>query len=214
MKGIIFTIDSLIALGIIIGVISGLVFFRTKVASPYLASQQLHFISEDVLTVLSNSKLRDVVDNQSLLDQYILDGVLNQSDLDEKTIDVIGALWSSGNISEAANLTEDILDDFIPSNIGYEFLIDNDPIYNSSDTTRPSYEDSEIEISSGRIVSGYERGKATEGYVARAIARRISKNNTLVVMGDVIYSSISRVDSGDHCTILVHNKLHYLIVTF
>ncbi|NIO44691.1 MAG: hypothetical protein GTN36_04020 [Candidatus Aenigmarchaeota archaeon] len=190
MKAIVFTIDALIALGIIIGVISGLIFFRTKVASPLLASQQLHFISEDILTVLSNSKLRDVVDNQTLLNQYITDGILNQTDLDEKTIDVIGALWSSGNISEAANLTKDILDDFVPSNIGYEFLINNDPIYNSSDTVRPSYENSTIEISSGRIVSGYERGKSTEGYVARAIARKISKNNTLVVMGDIITSSV------------------------
>jgi len=197
MKAIIFTVDALIALGIIIAVISGFIFFRTKIASPYLASQQLHFISEDVLTVLSNSKLGDVVDNKTLLNQYIADGILNQEDLDEKTIDILGALWSAGNISESANLTKDILDDFIPSNLGYEFLIDDDPIYISSDTSRPSYENSTIEISSGRIISGYEKYKPMEGYVARAIARRISKNNTLVVMGDVITSSVGVPSQND-----------------
>ncbi len=172
MRGIIFTIDALIALGIIIAVIAGLIFFRTRVTSPYLASEQLHFVSEDVLTVLSNSKLGDVCDNQSLLNQYISTGILNQSDLEERTIDIIGALWSAGYVEEAANITKDILNGFIPSNMGYEFLIDGDPIYNSSDTSRTDYQNSTIEISSGRVVSGYERGKATEGYVARAIARK------------------------------------------
>ena len=103
MKAIVFTIDALIALGIIIAVISGLIYFRTRIASPYLASQQLHFVSEDVLTVLSNSKLREVCDNQTLLNQYIADGTLSQDDMDEKTIDIIGALWSAGKVEEAAN---------------------------------------------------------------------------------------------------------------
>lgn len=202
MKGLVFTIDALIALSIIISVISGLIFFRTKIASPYLASQQLHFISEDVLTVLSNSKLKDAVDNKTLLEEYVSRGILNQKNLDEKTIDIIGSLWSAGNISEAANITKDVLNNFIPSNIGYEFLIDDDSIYNSSDTSRPSYDNSTIEISSGRVVSGYEKYKPTEGYVARAIARRISKNNTLIVMGDVVTSSVCRDTNqdGTKCT--------------
>jgi hypothetical protein len=189
LKGIVFTLDSIIAFGIMVFIISFLIFFRTETVSPYLAAQQLHSMSEDILTVFSESKLREVV-SQSVLQIYLTDGTLNQSDLDEKTIDVLGALWSAGKDEEAANIIEDILDTFVPNNLGYGVLINKSNVYNSSDTLRPNYEDSSIEISSTRIASGYEKYKPTEGYVARSIARTIKKNNTLVVMGDVITSSV------------------------
>jgi hypothetical protein len=198
LKGIVFTLDSIIAFGIMVFIISFLIFFRTETVSPYLAAQQLHSMSEDILTVFSESKLREVV-SQSVLQIYLTDGTLNQSDLDEKTIDVLGALWSGGKDEEAAAITKDILNTFIPSNLGYGLLINNINVYNSSDTSRLSYGDSSIEISSARIASGYEKYKATEGYVARVLAKRISKNNTLIVMGDVIYSSISKKEAGNKC---------------
>jgi len=188
MKGIVLTLDSIIALLIMITVISLLIFFRTETISPFFTAQQLHSLSEDALTILSESTLREVT-NQTLLNYFIQNGVLNQSDLDKKAIDVIGALWSA-NKPEAANISKDILNDIVPDNIGYQVLINGDNIYNSSDTTRPSYNDATVEISSARIASGYEKYKPTSGYVARALARAVKKNNTLVVMGDVITTSV------------------------
>lgn len=198
LKGIVFTLDSIIAFGIMLFVISFLVFFRTESSSPYLAAQQLHCMSEDVLTVFSESQIKEVV-SPSLLSYYISNGILNETDLSKKTIDIIGALWSGGKTDEAANMTKDILDTFIPPNLGYRLLIDDDDVYNSSDTLRTSREDATVSISSNRIASGYEKYKATEGYVARALAKSIEKSNTLIVMGDVIYSSISKTDDGDRC---------------
>ena len=199
IKGIVFTLDSIIAFGIMIFVISFLVFFRTDTASPYLAAQQLHSMSEDVLTIFSESKINEVV-SQSLLDYYVSEGVLNATDLDKNTIDIIGALWSGGKTDEAANITKHILETFIPQNMGYGLSIDDDDVYNSSDTSRPSIDDSYLVIASNRIASGYEKYKATEGYVARALAKSVEKSNTLIIMGDVIYSSISKADAGTRCT--------------
>ncbi|MFH0929208.1 MAG: hypothetical protein V1818_02505 [Candidatus Aenigmatarchaeota archaeon] len=198
LKGIVFTLDSIIAFGMMIFVLSFLLFFRIETSSPYLAAQQLHSMSEDVLTVFSESKISEVA-SPSLLSYYISIGVLNETDVDKKTIDIIGALWSAGRADEAANITKDILDSFVPQNLGYGLLIDNDEVYNSSDTPRPRFEDSTIAISSNRIASGYEKYKATEGYVARALAKSVEKSNTLIVMGDVIYSSISKTDEITRC---------------
>ena len=197
MKAIIFTLDAIVAFGIVIAIISGLIFFRTEIVSPYLAAQRLHSVSEDMIGILTNSRLRDVT-NQSLLNQYISDGTLEEKDLDKNTIDIIGALWSAEKIEEAANITKSVLDGFIPNNTGYEFLINGDSIYNSSDTNRPKIEDASLEISSGRVVSGYEKYKPTEGYVARAIATSIKKNTTLVLMGDVISSSVRKLWGGNN----------------
>lgn len=197
-RGVVLTLDSIIAFGIMTVIISSLMFIRIESNYPYLAAQQMHSMSEDVLTILSESKINEVT-SQSLIDAYMLSGVLNETDLDKNTIDIIGSLWSAGRIEEAANITKDILNDFLPSNFGYRLLIDDDNVYNSSDTTRLAYSDSTISISSNRIASGYEKYRATEGYVARALARSVEKSNTLIVMGDVIYSSISKSDQGDKC---------------
>jgi hypothetical protein len=158
VKGIVLTLDSIVAMLIMVSVISLLVFFRTETISPFLTAQQLHSLSEDALNILSESTLREVT-SQDLLNQYLHSSppVLNESDLDKSAIDVIGALWSENNISEASNITKDILGSILPDNVGYEVIINNYSIYNSSDTTvRPPYSESAAEISSGRVASGYE----------------------------------------------------------
>jgi hypothetical protein len=173
MKGLVLTLDSVISLLIMITVISLLMFFRTESTSPFFSAQQLHSLSEDALTIMSESTLREVASN-NLIDQYLFDGILNESDLDKKAIDIIGALWAA-NRTEAANITKDILESIMPDNVGYQILINGDNVYNSSDTTRPSYDASTVEISSARIASGYEKYKPTTGYVARAWATKLRK---------------------------------------
>jgi len=179
IKGIILTLDAVIALLMTVTIISLLVFFRTETVSPFFEPQQLHSLSEDSLTILSESTLREVA-NQTLLNNLKASHILNESDLDKNAIDVIGALWAV-NRSEAANISKDILDDIIPNNIGYQVLINGVNVYNSSDTSRPSYENSTVEISSNRIASGYEFNKSVTGYVARAWASKIRKNVTTII---------------------------------
>ena len=124
-------------------VISLLIFFRVETSSPYLPAQQMHFMSEDILTILYESKLGDVC-NQSLLNDYISQGILEGEDLNKTSLSVIGALWAAGNISEAANITKDIINGLVPSNIGYQLSINDENVYNTSDTARPSSSESTI----------------------------------------------------------------------
>jgi hypothetical protein len=189
-RGVVLTLDSIIAFGIMTVIISSLIFIRIEAKSPYLTSQQLHSSSEDILTVLSNSELGDVVD-QAMLDDYIASGILNQSDLSKKTLEVIGALWAAQKDEEAKNITKNILNNFVPSNIGYQLVIDGNDIYNSSDTARPQYQDSEIMISSRRIVSGYEKYKPVSGFVARAWATKITKTVTKIIPMNLVWGEYS-----------------------
>jgi hypothetical protein len=188
MKGIIFTLDAIVAFGIIVAIISGLIVFRTEIVSPYLSAQKLHLVSEDILGILYNSNLGDIV-NRTLLNQYIASGILSQDDLNKKTMDVLGALWAAGNKKEAANITKDILEDFIPNNTGYQILINDEDFYNSSDTARPQYGNALIRISSSRIISGYEKYKPVSGYVARAWATRIKKVTTKIIPINLAWGS-------------------------
>lgn len=173
MKGLVLTLDSVISLLIMITMVSLLMFFRTETISPFFSAQQLHSLSEDALTILSESTLREVTSND-LINQYLANDILSESDLDKKAIDIIGALWAA-NRTEAANITKDILENIIPDNAGYQVLINGDNVYNSSDTSRPSYDTSTVEISSARIASGYEKYKPTTGYVSRAWATKLRK---------------------------------------
>lgn len=179
MKGLVLTLDAVISLLIITTVISLLMFFRTESTSPFFSAQQLHSLSEDSLTILSESTLREVV-SSNLINQYLSNGILNESDLDKKAIDVIGALWAA-NKTEAANISKDILEGIIPSNMGYQVTINGDNVYSSSGTSRPSYDVATVEISSARVASGYEKYKPTSGYVARAWATKLKKTTIKII---------------------------------
>jgi hypothetical protein len=197
MKGIVLTLDAIIAFIIMTVTISLLIFFRIETTSPFLITQQLHSLSEDVLTIFSESKLREVT-SPTLLNQYTTppNPILNESDLDKKTIDVIGALWAANKTGEAGNITKDILNNLIPNNMGYQILINEDNVYNSSDTARPAHNDATVEISSSRIVSGYEKYKPVTGYVARAWAAKISRNITEIIPINLAWGEFDEDESN------------------
>jgi len=204
MKGIVFTLDAVIALLLMISIISLLIFFRTEPSSPFYTAQQLHFISEDSLIILSKSTLREVT-NQTLLIDLNQSGILSEIYWDYKAIDVIGMLWAENNETSAmvaANITKDILGDILPENIGYQLLINDNNIYNSSD----SYLESTAEISSGRIASGYESNKTVSGCVAMAYLTSIrgKKDSSYVYFGGYVgdgnITAILNLPSFDNIT--------------
>jgi hypothetical protein len=194
MKGIVLTLDAIIALLLMVSIISLLIFFRTEPSSPFYIAQQLHFLSEDSLNILSKSTLKEVVTNQTLNDLN-QNRVLNESYWNDKAIDIIGMLWAENNASStlaAAKIAKDILGNILPNNIGYQVLINDYNIYDSSDdpleTSRPNYSDSTVEISSGRIASGYESNKTVSGCVAMAYLTSIKgkKDSSYVYFGGYV----------------------------
>lgn len=201
MKGIVLTLDAIIAMLLMASIISLLIFFRTEQSSPFLTVQNLHSLSEDSLSMLSKSTLREVgnktiLANSTLFNMYYnQSGTLVDSDLDKKAIDVIGMLWAQNNTNAnlgAANITKDILGNILPGNIGYQVLIVSGTneynIYNSSDTSRPSESESDAGISAGRIASGYESNKTVSGCVAMAYLSSIKgkKDSAYVYFGGYV----------------------------
>jgi hypothetical protein len=178
MKGIVLTLDAIVAMTIMVSVVSLLILFRTDSSSPFYTAQQLHSLSEDTLTILSKSTLEEVISNQTLL--YDLNQSENLSDIywNDKAIEVIGKLWAENKSEAAMIITKDILGNILPGNIGYQVLINGYNVYNSSGTNRTKYEDATTEISSNRIASGYQKGENVTGCVARAYLKSMSKNDS------------------------------------
>jgi hypothetical protein len=197
LKGIALTLDAVLSSLIMITIISLLIFFRIESSSPFFTSQQLHSLSEDSLTILSQSTFRELA-NKTILDNPILfntyynqSGSIGQSDFDKKVIDVLGMLWAENDANAslaAANITKDVLGDILPENIGYQVLINDNNIYNSSDTSRPSESGAEAGISAGRIASGYESNKTVSGCVAMAYITSIKskKDSSYVYFGGYV----------------------------
>lgn len=178
MKGMVLTLDAIVAMTIMVSVVSLLILFRTDSSSPFYTAQQLHSLSEDMLTILSESTLEEVISNQTLL--YDLNQSENLSDIywNDKAIEVIGKLWAENKSEAAMIITKDILGNILPGNIGYQVLINGYDVYNSSGTNRTKYEDATTEISSNRIASGYQKGENVTGCVARAYLKSIRKNDS------------------------------------
>jgi len=234
MKGIVLTLDSIIAMLLMVSIISLLIFFRTESASPFFTAQQLHSLSEDSLNMLSESTFREV-GNQTILadpnlfnEYYNQSGILSQSDLDKKAIDVLGELWSDNTPESskgAANITKDILGNILPDNIGYQVLINDRPIYNSSDTSRPSESNAEAGISAGRVASGYESNKNVSGCIAMTYLTSIKgkKDSSYVYFGgyvgdgnitanitlpsfDKILEAYMEMDAGSNFTLYINSN--------
>jgi len=224
IKGIVMTLDAIIAMMLMVSIISLLIFFRTESSSPFFTAQQLHSLSEDELNILSKSTLREVISNQTLLYDLNQSGDLSDSYWDDRAIEVIGMLWSENKSEAAASITKDILGNILPANIGYQALINNDNVYNSSqEPERPPYGDATTEISSGRIASGYQKGGNTTGCVARAYLKSVRiDDSSYVYFGgyvgdgnitvnitlphfDKILEAYMEMDVGSNFTLYINN---------
>lgn len=229
MKGMVFTLDSIIALLLMASIISLLLFYRVETSSPFFTSQQLHSLSEDSLNVLSQSTVREVV-NKTLLNSLKQNGTLNESYWDEKVIDVLGMLWAENDTaasSAAYDISKDVLGDMLPENIGYQVLINDDNIYNSFGTSRPSESEAEVGIAAGRIASGYESNKSVSGCVALAYLTSIKgkRDSSYVYFGgyvgdgnittnitlppfDKILEAYMEMDAGSNFTLYINDNLY------
>ena len=78
MKGIVLTLDAIMAFIILVIVISLLVSFRIEPTSPFLTAEQLHSLSEDAINILSKSTFREVINKTILTDPTLFNIYYNQ----------------------------------------------------------------------------------------------------------------------------------------
>ncbi|MCK5023246.1 MAG: VWA domain-containing protein, partial [Candidatus Aenigmarchaeota archaeon] len=137
-------------------------------STPELRYQRYYFAGKDIANIIETAKISAVSDIINLTD-YGLD----QSDENRTVLDVIGSLWTEGNISQAQNLTKEFFDTVLNrTNLQYELAFNNESIYSS--TGNSSYFLSRLST----IVSGYEKTKPVNGYLARVYMTKVSKSNS------------------------------------
>lgn len=169
-KGVIFTLDSIISVGLVIALIGfmGIYFSIT----PEIRYRNVYSNAEDSMQLLSKLTVRDV---QPKVQDLIDDKFILEEDYNKTIIELIGTFWVSGNSSQAANLTRKILDNVTKC---YELTIleniNESTIYKSCQ----SYGDN-IAIAT-RLASGIEKGKILKGYISRAWATKTKKNSSAV----------------------------------
>lgn len=167
-KGFLFTIDSIIGASIII---TGILLINSfYIVEPSYTS--LDYASHDLISALSRLKISEV--NNPYVDELISNGEITNTD--NSILEQIGEFWALDKINKAGNLTKEFTDDFVDENLGFGFYIEGEEIY-SKDKSH-----SGISITSKKMISGIQRYRTREGFTARAIVTKVSKNTTEVFM--------------------------------
>jgi len=177
LKGFVFSLDAILALGMTLAVIGILGVYYT--IEPQLKYTTMHSEAEDSMQILSN---RVNATELNLPDEF--DG--------KSALDVIGTLWLEGNKTDAGNLTEKLLKNF--TSRCFELVFGDDIIYKSCPT-----EGNTIAVSN-RMVSGYMAGEKPKGYTSRIFIKKLRnfKSKFLYFGGYVGDGNITKVFNITH----------------
>ena len=167
-KGMAFIYDALIASTLLLS-LAGLIYYLERGNNNELYNYYNYKIPQDVINILNNYKLSDY--NTSL--QNTIKQELNITDNKERNALELLVLAFVYNKS---NTIEDILSPFNLSKENIAIYIDNSLVYNTSPIKYNNHMTSAV-----IPVSGYEENKNPFGYTARAYAKKIIKNNTIVI---------------------------------
>ena len=162
--GFLLSLDAIAAITLLLMVslfLGGLSFTH---ASPELRYQRYYYAGKDLANVIEQTEISAVSDIVNL-SRY----GLAEDDMNRTILDVIGSFWAEGNKSYAENLTEEIFGKILNrTGFGYEILFNGDTIYKSGNET-----DFLARLST--IVSGYEKTKPVNGYLAKVYPTKVSK---------------------------------------
>jgi len=156
-----FTIDSLLAAGIIIIVV-------LLVSNYYVSEKQrtnLNYVSQDVALVFSSMKVGDV--NSDYVKKLVSEGKISR--INNTILEQIGEFWSQNQNDIARNLTIDLIESLIPKQFGISVLVDGDEIYKRNNTITTAL------VSSVRMISGITKDKPTRGFSTRLFLGNIKE---------------------------------------
>ena len=158
-KAVFFTIDSLLASGIVI--VSILLIANFYVAED--ESTNVNYASRDLARVLSVMTIGEI--DNAYVKNLTAFGVITNSN--NTILEQIGEFWADEEMGLAEDFTRNITEDFIPKNYGFSVLVNGEEIYSRSNPVDRSL------VSSRKIISGIAKAKPTEGFTARVILNGI-----------------------------------------
>lgn len=164
-KAIFYTMDALLASMLLLGAVM-LIYYTYS--SEDTAVEQQTFISQDILTVLSELKINEL--NNSFVNSEIASG--NITDTNKSVIDQIGEYWALNKISKAQTLLQLLVNDSLPKDRGVKTSMGNNTLLlrNTSGKTNS--------VSSSRMIAGIAQGKPITGSSGTASLKKIRNKKT------------------------------------
>ncbi len=210
-KGIFFTIDSLLASGIIIVAI-------LLVSNFYFSEHQkvnVNYASQDLVRVFSIMKVKEV--DNDYVKSLIASGKI--TNIDNTILEQIGQFWADSNIELAKNFSKNITEEIIPPQYGFSILVDGEEIYSRNLPIKKSL------VSSRKLISGIAKGEPVDGFTARVLLSGIKSKKTssyvffggyegdgnltktLILPKDIISfdEAYLEVDTGGNFTLIINN---------
>lgn len=146
-NGVFFTIDSIIAAGII--------FLTISFASSLYAEEQpifhLNYLSQDIIKSLSAINVGQ--SSNGYIKSLVGDGTITKKD--NTILGQIVEFWADKDIIHANKTAANVTAHFVPDVMGFGVWIDNEAVYTRDMPLKKSL------VSSKKIISGVEKGKAT-----------------------------------------------------
>ena len=146
-KGLFFTIDGILA--------AGIVFATIIFASSFYAEEQptfhVNYMSQDLMDTLSAANVQKI--NNKYINSLISDGTI--TNLDNTVLDQIVEFWAKNDISRANKTASNVTAPLIPDTSGFGVWIDNEAVYIRDKAIIKSL------TSSKKIISGVAKGQQT-----------------------------------------------------
>lgn len=188
MKGQVFLTDIIFGISLVL-ILFLFVPIKFESVFPDASYQKLSYEAQDVMNALSLLNVSEI-STETTVQNLIQSGSIQQKDMSKSVLDLIGSFWYNGNLTIAQNITRETLGGL--TDFCFNLTTSNSTVYSSCNTSSNTISVSE------KIVSGYQVGQPVSGYIARAFAVKETKNNTLVVKGEIISGSVKKTNGGNN----------------
>jgi hypothetical protein len=170
-RGFLLSLDAVVAITLLLSLsvfLAGVSYVNTSADIRY---QRYYYAGKDLASVLEETKISAVADVVNLSEYG-----LGQGDMNRTLLDVIGSFWAAGNASQASNLTREIAGNVLSrTGLEYEVSFNDETVYSS----QPASSDFLARLST--IVSGYEKMRPVNGYLAKVYINKVGKTNSAFV---------------------------------
>jgi len=163
-KGVFFTIDSILAAGIIVATI----IFASSLYAEEQPTFYLNYLSQDIINGLSAVTVGQ--SSNGYIKELIGDGTITNKG--NTILEQIVEFWAEGEIALANKTAMNATDHFVPDAMGFGVWIDNGAVY-----TRDDAPIKKSLVSSKKIISGIEKGKTTG----------LTRENPPTLLGPVVF---------------------------
>lgn len=168
MKGFLLSMDAMVAVGVLLMLAAFLSVVAISSHSPEAAYRRGYIAGKDVLNLLKNTRMDDIWD-RPLVRDYISLGYVAEDDRNLTVLDMVGRFWSSGNMSFAGNLTEEVVGSLVDAPSGFQIVMGSDVIYERGIPSGPVL--SKLDT----VASGYSKEQVVSGYSTKAFLTRMAK---------------------------------------